>query len=177
MQRWWSRQHKRLSAGNRMANATHACLAPVSPHLHLHHPCRRRPHLHRRPLHAPPSPSPPIGGGLCGTAVLAPNDKCNDGGPAQHKRLLSPTRCGPRLSARLTRPSMPGPSASSPAGSGGGLLCSDACSGFKQDGKCNDGGAASVSSDCQLGTDCSDCGPRSYSFHHHCHRHTRLLVT
>lgn len=37
--------------------------------------------------------------------------------------------------------------------------CNDTCI-FADDGRCDDGGAGSVSSACDLGTDCKDCGPR-----------------
>lgn len=37
--------------------------------------------------------------------------------------------------------------------------CNDSCP-FADDGRCDDGGAGSVSSACDLGSDCKDCGPR-----------------
>lgn len=48
-------------------------------------------------------------------------------------------------------------------GSGTHCLCSNsgACAyGRKRNGVCEDGGPGSTSSDCELGTDCSDCGKR-----------------
>ena len=46
-------------------------------------------------------------------------------------------------------------------GSGSSTLgmCDDSCT-FAMDGECDDGGPDSDTSVCDLGTDCSDCGPR-----------------
>jgi len=44
------------------------------------------------------------------------------------------------------------------------LLCAETCIGNPQwasDGFCDDGGTGSAYTDCQYGTDCSDCGPRN----------------
>jgi len=38
-------------------------------------------------------------------------------------------------------------------------LCEDTCI-WTGDGDCDDGGADSITSTCDLGTDCTDCGPR-----------------
>jgi hypothetical protein len=38
-------------------------------------------------------------------------------------------------------------------------LCEDTCI-WTGDGDCDDGGAGSVTSTCDLGSDCTDCGPR-----------------
>lgn len=38
-------------------------------------------------------------------------------------------------------------------------LCSDSCE-YALNGECDDGGPDSLYSKCDLGTDCSDCGPR-----------------
>ena len=38
--------------------------------------------------------------------------------------------------------------------------CNDACD-YAQDAICDDGGTGSVYDDCDLGTDCTDCGPRN----------------
>ncbi len=43
------------------------------------------------------------------------------------------------------------------AGGGGG--CTDTCT-YAADGECDDGGPGSSYSVCELGTDCTDCGPR-----------------
>ncbi len=40
-----------------------------------------------------------------------------------------------------------------------GALCGDTC-GWANDGECDDGGEGSAYSVCDLGTDCTDCGPR-----------------
>ncbi|MEM9863831.1 MAG: hypothetical protein AAF938_19685 [Myxococcota bacterium] len=42
----------------------------------------------------------------------------------------------------------------------GDVLCSEECR-FSNDGECDDGGEGSLTSECALGTDCLDCGPRS----------------
>jgi hypothetical protein len=41
------------------------------------------------------------------------------------------------------------------------LLLGDRCAGAGRDGVCDDGGPGSDYSVCQLGSDCSDCGPRA----------------
>lgn len=41
-----------------------------------------------------------------------------------------------------------------------GLRCDDTCF-YANDGLCNDGGPGSVFSVCELGSDCTDCGPRN----------------
>lgn len=46
-----------------------------------------------------------------------------------------------------------------PACGAGGPQCSNTCR-FSEDGDCDDGGPGSDFSVCELGTDCSDCGPR-----------------
>lgn len=45
------------------------------------------------------------------------------------------------------------------AGGGGGGGCTDTCT-YAGDGACDDGGPGSEFSICELGTDCTDCGPR-----------------
>ena len=37
--------------------------------------------------------------------------------------------------------------------------CTNTCS-FASDGECDDGGSGSITSLCDLGTDCNDCGAR-----------------
>jgi len=41
-------------------------------------------------------------------------------------------------------------------------LCTDTCT-YAADGECDDGGPGSLYSVCELGTDCTDCGPRGTS--------------
>lgn len=43
---------------------------------------------------------------------------------------------------------------------GGGFLCSDTCE-LAFNGECDDGGPDATTEFCELGTDCSDCGPRT----------------
>jgi len=45
----------------------------------------------------------------------------------------------------------------------GGGLCTETCT-SSSDGVCDDGGSNSESSSCYLGTDCTDCGPRSRTY-------------
>jgi hypothetical protein len=42
---------------------------------------------------------------------------------------------------------------------GGVGLCQDTCN-FSGDGACDDGGPNASFNVCELGTDCTDCGPR-----------------
>jgi hypothetical protein len=49
-----------------------------------------------------------------------------------------------------------------PDGGSGEALCSDTCQ-YSGDGACDDGGPNSSYSVCELGTDCTDCGPRGGS--------------
>ena len=63
-------------------------------------------------------------------------------------------------------PSPPPPSSlqASPSPEPSTLLCAETCIGNPQwasDGICDDGGPGSAYTDCQYGTDCSDCGPRN----------------
>jgi hypothetical protein len=44
-------------------------------------------------------------------------------------------------------------------GTGSGILCEDTCD-SATDGSCDDGGEGHDFATCELGTDCSDCGPR-----------------
>jgi bacterioferritin-associated ferredoxin len=39
-------------------------------------------------------------------------------------------------------------------------VCTNTCQ-FAFDGECDDGGVGSVYSICEVGSDCSDCGPRA----------------
>ena len=61
--------------------------------------------------------------------------------------------------------SPPSPSPLSPPSPAPPRTCSDSCErpGWVSDGMCDDGGSGSVYSLCLLGTDCTDCGPRSVS--------------
>ena len=43
-------------------------------------------------------------------------------------------------------------------GGGTGSLCTNTCE-YANDGECDDGGPESLYDDCELGTDCADCGP------------------
>lgn len=44
-------------------------------------------------------------------------------------------------------------------GGGGGTLCRDSCE-YANDGECDDGAEGALYDACDVGTDCSDCGPR-----------------
>eukprot|EP00900_Chrysochromulina_parva_P011793 jgi/Chrpa1/20614/Chrysochromulina_OHIO_Genome00026547-RA len=107
----------------------------------------------RVPL-APPSTLPPPSTTLCTeTCVYSSDADCDDGGPGSEFPLCALgtdcTDCGPRT------PLAPPPSAT---------LCNDLCVGFPMyasDGFCDDGGPGAEFPDCQYGTDCTDCGPRT----------------
>jgi hypothetical protein len=43
---------------------------------------------------------------------------------------------------------------------GGQTLCTNTCT-FPNDGECDDGGSSSITTLCQFGTDCGDCGNRT----------------
>lgn len=60
--------------------------------------------------------------------------------------------------SRSMRGPGPGPGGAD-SGSPSTPLCADTCP-FAFDGECDDGGPASITSVCEYGTDCGDCGPR-----------------
>ena len=106
------------------------------------------------------SPPPPV---LCSeTCNFASDVDCDDGGPGSDFNACTYgtdcTDCGPRLPR-----SPPPPAAASPP-QATGTLCNDLCVGFPtyaSDGFCDDGGPGAEFPDCQYGTDCTDCGPRT----------------
>ena len=49
-----------------------------------------------------------------------------------------------------------------PAASAAVQFCTDSC-GYANDGECDDGGLGASTRLCPLGSDCTDCGPRSAS--------------
>jgi hypothetical protein len=106
----------------------------------------------------------------CGTRVwtapgepLCSNDceyradgRCDDGGPsAQSGRCTYGTDCAD-CGARAE----PGSEVGGGGGAGPGEVCTDQCS-FAADGLCDDGGVGADYWVCDLGTDCTDCGPRT----------------
>ena len=66
------------------------------------------------------------------------------------------TVCFPRVAAAAATTAAPTTMTPTTAAANG---CTDACA-YASDGSCDDGGDASVTSWCRLGTDCGDCGPR-----------------
>merc|ERR1712185_661728 len=88
----------------------------------------------------------------------ASNGVCSDGGPGAEGSDCALgtdcTDCGPRV---MPPPSPPSPPA--PPMLPGGSQCLDTCN-WASDGVCEDGGPGAEWSDCALGTDCTDCGPR-----------------
>lgn len=108
-----------------------------------------------------PSPSPPAPPGLCDGSCLWNSDGvCDDGGPGSEFGYCAfgtdCTDCGIRFFAS---PSPPPPL--SPG------ICSNTCTGdtpwYASDGDCDDGGVGSEYSGCGYGSDCADCGVRSFS--------------
>lgn len=114
-----------------------------------------------------------MSGDLCqDSCAYARNNVCDDGGPnsayADCAYGTDCADCGPRTpggaSSSASHPSSNGASTSSSAvnsSSSGTLntLCLDTCP-YYADGMCDDGGTGSEHADCDLGTDCTDCGPR-----------------
>ena len=102
----------------------------------------------------------------------ARNGLCEDGGPGSVwpdcELGTDCSDCGvreDRWSAPAGSNSLP-PAAAPPPSSSLPLhtLCSDSCgTDHASNGVCEDGGLGSVWPDCELGTDCSDCGERSYT--------------
>ena len=58
-------------------------------------------------------------------------------------------------------PPSPPPPAPPPSPSPPGILCSNDCIGRASNGLCEDGKEGSTSSECDVGSDCDDCGPRT----------------
>jgi hypothetical protein len=92
----------------------------------------------------------------CGSSTFNVTDDgdCDDGGPGSAYDTCpygtDCADCGPQ-------PQSPAPPPASP-----GFFCSDTCNyHYVNDGYCEDGGPNSTSSNCEYGTDCTDCGPRS----------------
>ncbi len=82
--------------------------------------------------------------------------RCDDGGPrAQSGRCTYGTDCAD-CGARATS----GSGGGGTGGSGPMEICTDECS-LSADGLCDDGGPRADYSVCGLGTDCTDCGPRT----------------
>jgi hypothetical protein len=84
------------------------------------------------------------------------NGTCDDGGPrAQSGKCTYGTDCadcGARAIAGL--------GGGGAGGSGPVEICTDECT-TSADGLCDDGGLGADYSVCELGTDCTDCGPRT----------------
>ena len=107
---------------------------------------------------APPSPTPPppqpITGGMCtDTCRFASDADCDDGGPGAEFSMCpygtDCIDCGAREASPPPAPPM------TPS------LCTNACR-FSSDASCDDGGAGSEFGLCEYGTDCVDCGGRSW---------------
>ncbi len=82
--------------------------------------------------------------------------RCDDGGPGAQSGVCTYgtdcADCGARAA--------PGVGGGGTGGSDPTELCTDQCS-FSADGLCDDGGLGADYSVCELGTDCTDCGPRT----------------
>jgi len=88
--------------------------------------------------------------------VWASDGDCDDGGPASHYQLCDyGTDCFD-CGARTYIPPAPPPAPHPPPLS---ILCVENCY-YSSDNDCDDGGAGSEYSICNLGNDCHDCGAR-----------------
>ena len=128
----------------------------------------------RAPPPPSPPPAPPSMPPVClNTCMYASDSTCSDGGPGSESLFCAYgtdcVDCGPRP-WRASPPLLPPPSPAPPAFPGGVITCLDTCapsppfSGgtyYVSNGICEDGGAGSSAAWCRLGTDCTDCGPRS----------------
>ena len=103
----------------------------------------------------PPSAPTPSSPSICSnTCEYRRDDDCDDGGKDSHYSVCAFGTDCLDCGARFPTPSAP-PTPPPPPG-----VCNDDCS-FPRDGECDDGGPGSEYSDCNLGTDCSDCGART----------------
>jgi hypothetical protein len=103
-----------------------------------------------------PGPAPEEGPGCSNDCPYASDGTCDDGGLGSTFEACGLGTdcddCGVREGGGGTDP---GPTPSD------GELCDDSCLLFAPDGSCDDGGPGSFFGLCDLGTDCTDCGPRS----------------
>jgi len=124
-------------------------------------------------------PLTPVDGDLCAdTCRWAADGECDDGGPGSGYDLCEIgtdcTDCGPRPAAGSCA-SVGEPcdgttccdgltcdhdSTASTCQPPPGTRCEDTCH-WAKDGECDDGGPGSDHDLCELGTDCTDCGPRA----------------
>ena len=100
--------------------------------------------------------SEPVGGDICTNACrFAFDGECDDGGPGSDYAVCGfGTDCDDCGVRRAGEGGGPGPQP------GGQELCTDTCQ-WAGDGECDDGGVGAMYAECDLGTDCTDCGPRS----------------
>ena len=113
---------------------------------------------------APPPLPPPVA--CSDTCEYASDGLCNDGGPGSANfdcaQGTDCADCGPRYGVSLP-PSSSGTSVAQPLPPSPPRQatpdCMETCS-HAGNGVCNDGGLGSAYFDCNLGTDCSDCGAR-----------------
>ena len=126
----------------------------------------------------PPSPSPPppspqtatATSGCSDTCAHAANGLCEDGGSGTVYYDCDVgtdcTDCGARnadgtlQALSPTSPSQPTASQAPPQLQATTAICSDTCA-YALNGLCEDGGSDTVYYDCNLGTDCTDCGVRN----------------
>ena len=135
----------------------------------------------------PPAPPPPAGPPFGATRTtcadtcnLASDNDCDDGGPGAEFSICALgtdcTDCGPRTTPQCsagttcgmclmaesvcpsttvinTLPPCINPYSPSPP-------CAETCN-YASDGGCDDGGPGAEFTDCDRGTDCTDCGPRA----------------
>ncbi len=106
-----------------------------------------------------PGPAPEEGPGCSNDCAFSGDGTCDDGGPGSTFGACEfgtdCTDCGVRGGGGGGGGVDPEPPPS------GDELCNDSCPLFAADGACDDGGAGSLFPLCDLGTDCTDCGPRA----------------
>ena len=102
------------------------------------------------------------------SVVPAGNSACPDRfactGPYPTGTTLEdiPWRSCPTTGAQACSASSPPPRASPPPLPSAMGLCTNTCILYASDGVCDDAGPGAEYSDCSIGTDCNDCGPRWY---------------
>ena len=114
----------------------------------------------------PTSPSPPLVPSLCSnTCNYASDGECDDGGPgAEYGICAYGTECedcGPRIFSPPAPPPLKVPLPSPPPTPPTVPGCLNTCN-YASDGDCDDGGPGAEYGVCAYGTECEDCGPRSF---------------
>ena len=105
--------------------------------------------------------------GCTETCLYASDGGCDDGGPGAEYSICALgtdcTDCGPRAASASPSPQLPDEDSDSieaDSDSSEADLCTQTCW-YASDGACDDGGCGADFSICDIGTDCTDCGPRA----------------